>query len=62
MISHFGAERCIFESNFPVDRMTCDFDVLVEAYAMALASLDDDARDAVFTANAARVYGIPLNT
>jgi predicted TIM-barrel fold metal-dependent hydrolase len=61
MISHFGAERCIFESNFPVDRMTCDFDVLVEAYATALASLDAAARDSIFAANAARVYRVALN-
>ena len=31
-IEHFGAERCMFESNFPVDRASCYYGVLWNAF------------------------------
>jgi L-fuconolactonase len=56
----FGPSRCIFESNFPVDRRRCDFQTLVEAYTLALGGISADGRSAVFAANAARLYRIAL--
>ena len=61
LVGKFGAERCVFESNFPVDKAHCDLPVLVQAYSLALAHLDDAARAAIFAGNAARIYGIELN-
>ncbi len=58
LLACFGAERCLFESNFPIDRLTCDFQELVQAYSMALSGLDEAKRTALFGGNAARLYRI----
>ncbi len=55
ILNAFGPERCLFESNFPVDRAHCDFDVLVAAY---LAVLPDANRAAVMGGNARRLYDL----
>ena len=52
----FGAERCMFASNFPVDGMHGTFDDLYGTYAELTAGLDVDDRDKVFAANAERAY------
>ena len=31
-VEAFGPKRCMFESNFPVDRATCEYDVLWNAF------------------------------
>lgn len=56
MVACFGAERCLFETNFPVDRTHCSASVLVEAYVRALAHLPEPAQAAIFAQNAARLY------
>jgi predicted TIM-barrel fold metal-dependent hydrolase len=58
LTQHFGAGRCLFESNFPVDKAHCTWPVLVEAYGESLGSLDNPARDAIFRGNATRLYRI----
>jgi L-fuconolactonase len=55
-IEHFGVQRCMFASNFPVDGMHGTLDQLFTAYAAITAGLDDDARDSLFAATAERVY------
>lgn len=55
-IEAFGAERCLFASNFPVDGMHGTLDQLWSAYAAVTAGLADDARDRLFAATAERVY------
>lgn len=57
-IELFGVDRCFFASNFPVDGAHASFDELYSVYAALTAGLDDDDRDALFAANAARVYRI----
>jgi predicted TIM-barrel fold metal-dependent hydrolase len=52
----FGASRCLFGSNFPIEKLWTNYRDLVAAYRAALAFLDDDARDAILRANALRVY------
>lgn len=58
MIGCFGAERCLFESNFPVDRATCDYQTLWRAYDLALHGRSEAERRLIFGGNAARLYGI----
>jgi L-fuconolactonase len=53
LIAWFGPERCLFESNFPVDKAHCDLSVLVEAYSLALGSRVESERAAIFAGNAA---------
>ena len=55
-IEAFGAERCMFASNFPVDSVYGTFDDLYEAFSAVTSGLEDAARDALFAGTAERVY------
>ena len=52
----FGAERCMFESNFPVDRMSLSYRVYFNAMKKLVASRPAEERDALFHDTARRVY------
>lgn len=52
----FGAERCLFGSNFPIEKLWTSYGALIGAFLDAAAPLDDEARAAVFEKTAARVY------
>lgn len=58
MLDCFGPRRCLFESNFPVDAAHCDLATLVGAYLDLTAGLSSSDRQAVFSANAIRLYAI----
>ncbi len=55
-IDAFGADRCMFASNFPVDGMHGTLDELFETYAGVTDALPDDERELLFAATAERVY------
>jgi predicted TIM-barrel fold metal-dependent hydrolase len=55
-LERFGADRCMFESNFPVDRMSLSYPVLVNGVKKILTGCSDAERDAVFAGTANRVY------
>ena len=57
-IEEFGADRCMFESNFPVDRRACSYRVLWNTFKRVVADGSDQEKAALFTGTAARVYGI----
>jgi predicted TIM-barrel fold metal-dependent hydrolase len=57
-IDCFGPDRCMFESNFPVDRLSIDYDVLWNALKLIAAPYTDEERDDLFSATAARIYRI----
>ena len=52
----FGADRCMFESNFPVDRGGCSFTVLWNAFKKLSAGLSEAERAALCAGTARRVY------
>lgn len=54
--SAFGVERCLFGSNFPIEKLWCRYGDLVDAYRQAVAGFDDDAKLAIFHDTATRVY------
>ena len=54
--SAFGADRCLFGSNFPIEKLWCRYDSLVDAYRQATGSMRNDQRDAIFGGTARRVY------
>jgi predicted TIM-barrel fold metal-dependent hydrolase len=54
----FGANRCMFASNFPVDSAAGTFDDLYTTFSSVTATLDERARDELFAATAERVYRI----
>ena len=57
-IEAFGPERCIFGSNWPVDRLFSTYDVLIDAYTEIVAGFSAEERAAMFSENARRLYRI----
>lgn len=55
-IDRFGPDRCMFESNFPVDRASCSYAVLWNAFKRMVAGFPDDEKHAMFYGTATRVY------
>jgi predicted TIM-barrel fold metal-dependent hydrolase len=52
----FGAHRCLFGSNFPIEKMWTRYADLVAAYRRALAPLGEAAARAALHDTAARIY------
>ena len=61
-IECFGPERCMFESNFPVDRLSLPYDTLWTAFKMMSADHTASERAAMFAGTAQRVYGLDVAT
>ena len=57
-IEMFGADRCMFASNFPVDSAAGSFDDLYTTFTMVAEEFAAVARDKLFAATAERVYRI----
>ena len=55
-IDCFGPARCMFESNFPVDRQSCSYHVLWNSFKRLTADFSAGDRAALFHDTAARVY------
>jgi predicted TIM-barrel fold metal-dependent hydrolase len=58
VLDAFGVERCMFGSNFPVDKLYGSYAALVQAMELVTATLGPTERQAFFHDNAARVYRI----
>jgi predicted TIM-barrel fold metal-dependent hydrolase len=61
VIDAFGADRCMFESNFPVDRESCSYTVLWNTFQRVAADAGASAGelDALFAGTARATYGLP---
>ena len=59
-IDLFGANRCMFESNFPVDKITSGYGVLWNAFKRLAAKASSSEKTALFSGTAARVYKLAL--
>jgi predicted TIM-barrel fold metal-dependent hydrolase len=57
-IECFGPDRCMFESNFPVDRMSISYPVLWNGMKKIAADYSASEQDALFAGTATRVYGL----
>jgi predicted TIM-barrel fold metal-dependent hydrolase len=55
-IEQFGVERCMFESNFPVDKASCSYTVLWNAFKRLTSGASADEKANLFHDTAARVY------
>jgi len=55
-IEAFGAQRCMFESNFPVDKISTGYAVLWNAFKRLAAGASADDKTALFSGTASRVY------
>lgn len=57
-IDTFGPDRCMFESNYPVDRQTMSYGVLWNALQILAATYSSAEQDSLFSGTAARAYHI----
>ncbi|MFT4960429.1 MAG: L-fuconolactonase [Paracoccaceae bacterium] len=58
MIGCFGPERCMFESNFPVDRISISYHVLWNAFKKIAARYSEAEQAMMFAGTARKVYGL----
>jgi predicted TIM-barrel fold metal-dependent hydrolase len=54
----FGAGRCLFGSNFPIEKLWTSYAALVEAYRRAASALAERDQQSIFHGAAMRVYRI----
>jgi predicted TIM-barrel fold metal-dependent hydrolase len=54
----FGPRRCVWGSNFPIEKLWTDYAAIVAAIRGALAPLDPDCQRSVLHDNAVRLYGL----
>jgi len=55
-IGAFGVERAMFESNFPVDKQSCSYGSLWNAFKRISGGASQGEKAALFSDNAARLY------
>ncbi|MCE9649167.1 MAG: amidohydrolase family protein [Parvibaculum sp.] len=55
-IDAFGPDRCMFESNFPVDKLSCSYAVLWNAFKKIASGFSPEEKTALFHDTAKRVY------
>ncbi len=56
MIDRFGPNRCMFESNFPVDKKSYSYSVLWNAFKRFSIGYSPADRAALFHDTAVRIY------
>ena len=59
-IDAFGPKRCMFESNFPVDRFGCDYVACWNAFKRLAADCTDEEKRELFSGTATRVYRLDV--
>ena len=57
-IECFGPERCMMESNFPVDKMSLSYHVLYNGLKKIVADFSEDEKHQMFYRTAEKVYGV----
>lgn len=55
----FGTSRCMFESNFPVDKQSCSYVELWNAFKLATQGWSQQERGDLFYRTACRAYSLP---
>jgi hypothetical protein len=59
-ITAFGPQRSMFESNFPVDKGTCSYQVLWNAFKRIAAGYSADEKTALFSGAASKAYRLAV--
>lgn len=55
-IECFGADRCMFGSNFPVDKLYSSYSDIFQAFERITSDMDESDLDAMFHTNAIKYY------
>ena len=61
-IAIFGAARCLFASNFPVDSLVAEYSTIFSGFREITSDFADDAVAGLFHDNAARIYRLDVNS
>jgi predicted TIM-barrel fold metal-dependent hydrolase len=59
-IAAFGPQRSMFESNLPVDKGTCSYQVLWNAFKRVAAGYSADEKTALFSGAAKKAYRLDV--
>lgn len=59
-VDAFGPERCMFESNFPVDKISCSYSVLWNAFKRLAGGVSSEDRNQLFHRTAADFYRLSI--
>ncbi|MDG2072332.1 MAG: amidohydrolase family protein [Pseudomonadales bacterium] len=57
-IECFGVDRCMMESNFPVDRASLSYHILFNGLKKIVADFSDDEKHQLFHGTAAKIYNV----
>jgi predicted TIM-barrel fold metal-dependent hydrolase len=55
-IERFGADRCMFESNFPVDKLSYSYTVVWNAFKLIAKGFSPAEKSALFHDTAVKAY------
>ena len=57
-IQSFGPARCLFGSNWPVDRLFSSYDAIIAAYTECISGYEESEQVSMFSGNASALYRI----
>ncbi len=57
-IKAFGVERCMFASNFPMDKVSLSYESLYDAYFKIVENYKEEDKERLFRTNAKAFYGL----
>ena len=57
-VALFGANRCVYGSNFPIEKLWTDYGTLYRTFRNAIAHLGEAEQAAILHDTAARLYRI----
>ena len=55
-VAMFGADRCLYGSNFPIEKLWTDYETLHRTFRRAIAHLSESEQAAILHDTAARLY------
>lgn len=58
-VQAFGSKRCLFESNFPVDKQSCSYRELWNAFKLIMRGVPLESRSDLFFRTACTTYRLP---
>ena len=56
VIECFGVKRCMFESNFPVDKVSCSYNILWNAFKRLTKNYSEDEKATLYHDTANEFY------
>ena len=57
-IESFGSERCLFATNWPIDKLRSTYDAVIDAYTEILEGFRQEEQKDMFSKNAKQLYRI----